>query len=94
MQLQLTLTCTESNALFNYVGGGFNNIYNTIPFRKLELGKKVLLQEFALIHTWGIWNEKPFRTTVHSCDIWADRISCALLMGWHQRLIALNLRGR
>ena len=51
MQLQLTLTCTESNALFNYVGGGFNNIYNTIPFRKLELGKKVLLQEFALIHT-------------------------------------------
>lgn len=50
MQLQLTLTCTESNTLLNYAVVGFNNISCTIPFRKIEVGKKVLLQEFALIH--------------------------------------------
>lgn len=51
-------------------------------FRNIKMNqkkKKVLLHEFAFIHTGGIWNEKPFRSTVHSYDIWADKIS------WHSK---------
>lgn len=48
MQLQLTLMCTESNALLNYAIVGFNKISYTIPFGKIEVGKQSFIARICI----------------------------------------------
>lgn len=51
MQLQLTLTCTEPNALLNYAIVGSTKFHIKFLLEKLKWGKKkALLQKLALVH--------------------------------------------